>query len=139
MEDMAEWLHACLNEDADRAEAAPSAPWSVNGAGSIVAADGGRVIPSVGGALNGRPTRWPEEPVVDHILGSDPGRALREIKAKRQILRDLEQAELTLAAAAPGTPPHDLMTGAVNMLRRVVRLAAEVYEDRPGYQEAWRP
>lgn len=66
-------------------------------------------------------------------------RVLREIDTKRRILRDLEQAELTLTAAEPGTSAHDLMTGAVNTLRRTARLHAEAYDQRPGYREEWRP
>lgn len=74
-----------------------------------------------------------------HIAEHDPARVLREIDTKRRILRDLEQAELTLTAAEPGTSAHDLMTGAVNTLRRTARLHAEAYDQRPGYREGWRP
>jgi hypothetical protein len=69
----------------------------------------------------------------------DPARVLREIDAKRELLRDLEQAEFTLSTAATGTPPHDLRTGAVTALRRAVRLQASIYDQRPGYREEWRP
>lgn len=139
MDELVRWLGEQLDEDARIAKAAPRGPWATDGAGSIVDADGGRVIPSVGGAQDGRATRWPEGPVVEAVTMWHPERVLREIDAKRKILRDLEQAEFTLSTAGPGTPPHDLMTGAVNLLRRTVRLHAEVYDERPGYRDEWRP
>ncbi|WP_328313059.1 DUF6221 family protein [Streptomyces sp. NBC_00442] len=74
-----------------------------------------------------------------HIARHDPARVLAEIEAKRQILRDLEQAEFSLSKAEAGTVPHDLMTGAVNTLRRTVRLLAQPYSDHPDYREGWRP
>lgn len=80
---------------------------------------------------------WPNE--GEHIAHNDPARVLREVEAKRSVLRDLEQAEFTLSTAGPGTPPHDLMTGAVNMLRRTVRLLAVPYADHPAYRAEWRP
>ncbi|MFF4346838.1 DUF6221 family protein [Streptomyces sp. NPDC001530] len=76
---------------------------------------------------------------AEHIARHNPARVLREIDAERQVLRDLEQAEFTLSKAEPRTAPHDLMTGAVNALRRTVRLLALPYADRPGYREEWRP
>ena len=139
MDDLVRWLGEQLDEDEQIAQGAPLGPWSMDGAGSVVGADGSRVVPSVGGALNGRVTRWPEGPAAAHILGHDPVWALCEIEVKRRVLRDLEQAEVSLAAAEPNTPPHDLMTGAVNTLRRVVRLHASAYAARPGYLTKWAP
>ncbi|MFH8792220.1 DUF6221 family protein [Streptomyces sp. NPDC017941] len=78
-------------------------------------------------------------PALVHAAKWDPARVLREIDAKRQILRDLKNAEVTLAAAGSEGTVHDLMTGAANTLRRTVRLLAAPYADRPGYREEWRP
>ncbi|WP_445520988.1 DUF6221 family protein [Streptomyces sp. NEAU-174] len=98
-----------------------------------------RVAPAgargAGPCAGNRVARLPERHAVEH----DPARVLREIDAKRKILRDLEQAGFTLSKAGLGTPPHDLMTGAVNSLRRTVRLHAEVYDQRPGFRNEWRP
>ncbi|WP_069744762.1 DUF6221 family protein, partial [Streptomyces sp. EN23] len=86
MDGLVRWLSVQLDEDERIAKAAPPGPWSMDGAGSVADADGGRVIPSVGGALDGRVTRWPEGTVIDHVLGHDPARVLREIEAKRAIV-----------------------------------------------------
>ncbi|WP_367138907.1 MULTISPECIES: DUF6221 family protein [Streptomyces] len=68
-----------------------------------------------------------------------PARMLAEVEAKRKILSDLEKAEFSLSCAGIGTRPHDLLTGAVNSLRRVARLLALPYADHPDYREEWRP
>jgi hypothetical protein len=133
------WLHTQLDEHERVVKAAPPGPWTVDGSGSIVAADGSRVVLSVGGKLDGRVSRWPEGPAAAHIVACDPVRVLQDIDAKRQLLQGMEQAEFTLRAAGVGTSPHDLMTGAVNSLRRAARLAAAPYSSRPGYREEWRP
>ena len=124
MEELVRWLHVQLDEDERVAKEAGrrSLEWSL--ARPLDDAELGDA-------------HWLRPPELKHVERHDPARVLREIDAKRQVLRDLEQAELSLAAAAPGTPPHDLMTGAVNMLRRVARLGAVVYEDRPGFRPEW--
>ncbi|WP_171110615.1 MULTISPECIES: DUF6221 family protein [unclassified Streptomyces] len=79
-------------------------------------------------------------PAVErHIETHEPARVLREIEAKRQILRGLESAEVALRNTEPGREPHELMTGATNSQRAIVRTLAAVYADRPGYREEWRP
>lgn len=77
--------------------------------------------------------------VREHMARHDPARTLAEVDAKRQLLRDLEGAEFTLSRTGAGTPPRDLMTGAVNLLRRTVHLLALSYADHPDYREEWRP
>lgn len=136
MDEFVKWLGQQLDADAARLGAAPPGPWSMNGAGGIVDADGGRVICSVGGAFDGRISRWPEAPVVEVVTTWHPQRLLQEIAAKRQVLRDLEQAEFTLSTTGSDGTAFDLMTGAVNSLRRVVRGFAAVYDQRPGFAEA---
>ena len=78
-------------------------------------------------------------PVATHIARHDPARVLREIDAKRQILRALESAEVSLRNTVPGREPHELMTGSTNSLRAIVRMLATVYADRPGFRAEWRP
>jgi hypothetical protein len=130
MDDLVVWLRTQLDEDEARAMAAPRGPWSVQVSGSIVDADGGRVIPSVGGALDGRAVRWPEGPVVEHVVGHDPARVLREIDAKREVVRLAERA-------------HDyaptFTSGFAAALEGVLRMYAVAYADRPGFREEWRP
>jgi hypothetical protein len=124
VDDLVVWLRAQLDADAARAEAAPCGPWSVDVSGSIVDADGGRVIPSVGGARDGHPVRWPEGPVVEHVVGHDPARVLREIDALRQIVDRYAWLR-----------EHG-DTGGIGWVLQVLALP---YNDRPGYLDSWRP
>ena len=146
MDDLVQWLRAQLDADAARAIAAPRGPWSMDSPGSIVDADGSRVIPSVGGALDGRATRWPEGPVVDHVIAWDPARVLREIKAKRQLI-ERGGPFCTSGCDEPGNEPKNPDTNWTTPLEHhfdcAVYKAAGVlalpYSDRPGFQESWRP
>ncbi|MFJ9037970.1 DUF6221 family protein [Streptomyces sp. NPDC102406] len=73
------------------------------------------------------------------IAAHGPARVLREIDAKRQILRALQNAEVALRNTEPGKESHELMRGSTNSLRATVRMLATAYADRPGYREEWRP
>jgi hypothetical protein len=130
--EVAQWLRAQLNEDERIARAVQwdgsgnRLSWELSASATI---DVGEDEFYAG-----------DRTIANHAVEHDPARVLREIDAKRQVLRDLEDAEASLKAAGPGTPPHDLMTGATNTLRRMVRVLAEPYAPyRPGYKEEWRP
>jgi hypothetical protein len=69
----------------------------------------------------------------------DPARVLREIDAKRQIVRAYGDAVTSFGSTEVGTMTHELMTGSVNSLRYTLQLLALPYADRPGYKEEWRP
>ncbi|MDQ0758659.1 DUF6221 family protein [Streptomyces canus] len=136
MNDLVQFLRDQLDEEQRVAEAAPRGPWAVTDAGSIVDADGGRVVSSVGGALDGRVSRWPEGPVVAHVLAHDPARVLREIDAKRKLLDEFEQAD-RYSRTTWGQSNAD--QSRARTLGKVLRLLALPYADRPGYREEWRP
>ncbi|WP_405956099.1 DUF6221 family protein [Streptomyces phaeochromogenes] len=74
-----------------------------------------------------------------HIAAHDPARVLREIEAKRGIVRDYRAAVAKLDDTEVGTPAHDRATGAVVSLRRAMCLLATTYDARPGFKEEWRP
>lgn len=135
--ELVDFLRARYDEVAARAEAAPPGPWNVEASGSIVDANGAKVIGSVGGVMDGRVSRWPEGPAAEHIIGNDPARALADIEVKRQVVSDYEKAAFTLSVAEPGTPPHDLMTGATNTLARTLRLLARPFRAHPDFDPAW--
>jgi hypothetical protein len=137
--DLVQWLSVQLDTDTTCAQAAPPGPWSMNSAGGIVDANGVRVICSVGGAFDGRVSRWPEGPVVEHVLAHDPAQTLREIDARRRIVRAYEDAVTSFGHTELGAAAHNLMTGSVNSLRYTVQLLAVSYEGRPGFKEEWRP
>lgn len=127
--DLVEFVRARLDEDAAAARRVDSSWRQIGNTGVIVASDGERAEECANGNWAG---------IADHIVRHDPARVLKDIEAKRQTLQELEQAEVTLSVARPGTPPHDLMTGAVNTLRRVVCRDAAVHDDHPDYDERWR-
>jgi len=134
MDELVRWLGEQLDADAARAQAAPPGPWVLADNGSIVAADGSRVVSSVGGALEGQVSRWPEGPTVDHVLGQDPARVLAEIDAKRRILAIHRRYVPESGQACLGC------SGGIEWEAcPVVRLLALPYASRPGFRESWRP
>lgn len=70
----------------------------------------------------------------------DPGRALREVDAKRQILdeyaRLCEFGRLDGDGVRPSDPALYLAWTAFG---KVVKLLAAAMDDRPGYRDEWRP
>ncbi|WP_329131652.1 DUF6221 family protein [Streptomyces sp. NBC_01476] len=60
-----------------------------------------------------------------------------DFKAKYRIIQELESAEISLRNTEPGTAVHELMTGAVNIYRRVVRLLASAFAEHPDYRPEW--
>ncbi|MBB5108950.1 DUF6221 family protein [Streptomyces spectabilis] len=73
-------------------------------------------------------------PALVHAALHDPARVLREIDAKRAIVRDL--AEVIEASKDYKGP--DYYEGVDACERTLARLALP-YADRPGYREEWRP
>ena len=129
MEDLARWLGEQLDSDERIARATDDTlgqrqlTWSVepvDDAFSKVLA-GGRYVVGTGEFT-------PEDAV--HIVAWGPARVLREIAAKREVIRLAERA-------------HDyhetFMNGFASALEGVLRMYAVAYEHRPGFQEAWRP
>jgi hypothetical protein len=145
MDDLARWLGQQLDEDARTAREAlryVAADWVRDEAENVVRAAGLTAAGEEAVAITA--ARW-QHPMIEtpgvtgHIAEHDPARVLREIDAKRQILRALESAEVALRNTEPGKEPHELMTGAANSLRAAARMLATAYADRPGYRESWRP
>lgn len=67
-----------------------------------------------------------------------PPWVLAEIEAKRRIVSDYESAAFTLSVAGAGTPPFDIMTGAVNTLKRMLYYLALPYADHPDFDPGWK-
>jgi hypothetical protein len=106
VDDLVQWLRIQLDDEAEAARAAmdrESDWWWGDDAGT---------------------------PAERHIARHDPARVLREIEAKRDLLRFAE-----------GIHDHHetFTTGVASRLEDTLRLFAAAYADRPGYQETWRP
>lgn len=134
--ELVDFLRARYDEVAARAEAAPPGPWKVEVGGSIVDANGRRVIPSVGGAVDGRVSRWPEGPATEHIIDNDPARVLAEVEAKRALL-DLHEpgeteyvdGDVCMACDVQGEEPFYPC--------KTLRLLARPFRDHPDFDSAW--
>lgn len=153
MDDLVVWLRAQLDEDERIARAAVDVVGLVPGARNwrldeSPSDEGGRywrittlapddTVPTVelvGSGMQGGGVH--EEAVGRHIVEHGPSRVLREIEAKRNVLR--MAAEATEQA---GSPDY-LVSGPAKMmlvaLRPVLLHFAAVYAARPGYRKEWR-
>ncbi|NUO42393.1 MAG: hypothetical protein HOV82_10175 [Streptomyces sp.] len=125
MDELVEWLRAQLDEDERTARAAGSDVWrrQDHPSDTVAVYD-----------LKGEPVvydeGWPTEAQQAHIAAHDPARVLREIDAKRDLLRFAE-----------GVHDHHatFTTGVASRLEATLRLFAAAYVDRPGYRDEWRP
>ena len=128
MDELVRWLGEQLDKDERIAQGADPGPWKNNSLGrhdqsviklgpptstSLIQFDGSRA------AANGT-----------HVARHDPARVLRDIEAKREVVRLAERA-------------HDyhetFMNGFAAALEGTLRLFALAYADRPGYRRDWRP
>jgi hypothetical protein len=120
--DLVQWLGDRLAEDEELARAAAEeygAAWTADEAMEGVSSDKGADV-----------VAEPNSPFA-FIAAHDPARVLREIEAKRDLLRLAERA-------------HDyhetFMNGFASALEGTLRLFALAYADRPGYKaEEWAP
>lgn len=137
MTDLADFIRARLDEDEQTARAAKPGPWRVEEGRRDLTRWVANEERSLEIALGYVGNRTQDD--AAHIARHDPARVLREVKAKRQMLGALESAEVALRNTESSTELSELMTGARNSLRAVVRMHAAVYDDHPDYREEWRP
>lgn len=128
MDELLVWLRAQLDEDARIAKAAcwddQSDVWTARPPREryeryIIAdyLDDGVVVVT--------PENADADGVGQHVAEHDPARVLREVEAKRAILREL--------------PLKNWHEPCISLLQLVLALMAAPYSDRPGYQEGWAP
>lgn len=131
MDELVRWLGEQLDEDVERATTAAEEDgpdWRYDGHAVVTRREGDLV--AVGSQEFMEPFRG------EHIAEWDPARVLREIEAKRQILK-----EWRMLSAARKSDPSDATarTGLV-AVEVVLQSLATVYRDRPGYRaEEWSP
>jgi hypothetical protein len=132
MDDLVEWLRAQLDDDEQVARAATGEEWGAVAPTSqpyvifdVAAFQANKTLEHVGrlAAVERAEDRA-------HIARHDPARVLREIAAKRDLLRFAEGIR----------DHHETFTsGVAARLEETLRLFALAYADRPGYREEWRP
>jgi Family of unknown function (DUF6221) len=136
MDDLVAFLRARLAEDEAVARAATEGPWTVDNtdyAEAIYGADQVAII--AGGRWGGEASVFEQTEDAIHIARHDPARALREVEAKRGLLRRYGQ----LLENGRAHPDDLASSGALLALHGAVKLLALPYGDHPDYREEWRP
>ncbi|MFB7776901.1 DUF6221 family protein [Streptomyces bauhiniae] len=125
MDDLVQWLRKQFDEDEQVARDADADTWRV-GEGH----DGGKVLMGQPGCVVAE-ARFAE--YADHAARHDPARVLREVEAGRRLIRAHDKwCEGRCEAKYP-----EAGFDAAHYWNLKVR--AEVYADRPGYRQEWRP
>jgi hypothetical protein len=127
--DLVQWLGDRLTEDEELARAAAEeygAAWTADEAMEGVSSDKGADV-----------VAEPNSPFA-FIAAHDPARVLREIEAKRRVLRQHAdvRAQVRNPVSAENRRAARVEQGA---LEDVMRLLAMPYADRPGYRQEWAP
>ncbi|SFY32813.1 DUF6221 family protein [Streptomyces atratus] len=134
MDDLMQFLRDRIDEDESVARAAGGANadglrWLDHGSGSgLVSDDAGMVVTYDAGVSDQH---------AAHIAHQDPARALREVEAKRGLLKRYEEPETS--AVLPDS--SNKLTAGVErtVLLEVFRHLTLPYADHPDYREEWRP
>jgi hypothetical protein len=127
--DFVQWLREQLDAEAEEARAAAEeygAVWTADEAMDSVSSDTGADVV--------------DEPNTPHafIAAHDPARALREIEAKRAVLKQYDDAVRVLTIYAEPEKATYSATE-VTVLSKTLRLLASAYADRPGFRKEWAP
>ncbi|MEV6854720.1 DUF6221 family protein [Streptomyces microflavus] len=133
MTDLADFLRARIAERRAIAEAASPWPWKINpdDPEEVLASD--NILVADVFALSSNQTRN----TTTFIATNDPADVLADLDAKLAIIDAYKQAAYTLSLSAPGTAPHDLMTGARNYMHLTLQHLARPFAGHPDYQEDW--
>lgn len=129
MVDLVQWLTACLDADAVKAQAAIDAEFITCGQWLARGPYGdgdryGNIQSELNEQIIEHDLLWPQ---AVHIVAWDPARVLREIEAKRYFL------EVLAASMKPNATTGIPRGVAWSMLTRM----AEPYRDRPGWLSYW--
>ncbi|MFE2710616.1 DUF6221 family protein [Streptomyces mirabilis] len=135
MDDLVQWLGVQFDEDERIARRAGDSFRQIGETGVIVATEGDRAEECASANWAG---------IAEHIVAHDPARVLREIDAKRRLVRELleyeaqfdsdrgcgHDADYFASGLHNGHMPKDILG---------LRLIASGYSHRPGFREEWRP
>lgn len=127
MVDLAQWLRAQLDADAERARTAAEEygpDWYYDDGFVLARREDDMVATGSQDFL--------DRQQGEHVAEWDPARVLREIEAKRQIIDQHERYAAERRRMMGGWDPQSDDSP-------VLAALAAVYADRPGYREEWRP
>ncbi len=135
MVDLAQWLRAQLDADAERARTAAEEygpDWYYDDGFVLARREDDMVATGSQDFL--------DRQQGEHVAEWDPARVLREIKAKRKLLVRYEQADSEYAADSR-VYDYESEVGRerTRVLGEAVPLAALSYSGRDGYREEWAP
>lgn len=82
---------------------------------------------------------WLQDEIGHHIAYHDPAAALAAVKYQRWILADHDPSQSLTGHDCPRCLDPDDPDRAQPAPCKDMRMLAQLYADRPGYQEAWRP
>lgn len=144
MTDIVTFLTARLDEDEQLAREATPGPWTVDDetyAETIYGGshNGNHTAVVAGSRWNGEASIFESTEDARHMARHDPARVLREVKAKRAILREHEPSKgpdpvcghcvLHRTSGACKPAPYPCLT---------LRALAVPYDEHPDYDAAWR-
>ncbi|MGW2089915.1 DUF6221 family protein [Streptomyces sp. NPDC001880] len=134
MDDLMRFLRDRLGEDESVARAAGGG--SVDGLRRVDHGSGSGLVSDDAGMVVTYKTGSADRHTA-HIAHQDPARALREVEAKRGLLKRYEEPETS--AALPDS--FNEFTAGVEraVLPEVFRHLTLAYADHPEYREEWRP
>lgn len=124
-DDLAAFVRARLDEDERYARAAEPCSWYCDEEGNV-RADAEYVATGMLGAI--------EEAYRVHIVRHDPARVLREVEAKREIVR-----RCAVWVNEPDQHPNGLVSPRAVLARQNLRDLAAVWSGHPDYRQEWKP
>lgn len=157
MVDLVQWLTARLDTDEQIAREATDGPWRNAPTARHHATASGRseeavfaALPDVGVvivAATGEASERRNLVNAEHIAAWDPARVLREIDAKRQLVKLHGRATLRAGGGAQYYATTTVCRSCEANLQfpeeswpcTTLRLLALPYADKPGYREEWAP
>ncbi|MFF1834169.1 DUF6221 family protein [Streptomyces sp. NPDC058231] len=131
MDDLMQFLRDRLTEDEQIARVASRPPWQRDYRAAFMHG----IRDAAGRALVSDGLMKSQD--VCHIVHHDPARVLREVEAKRGLLKRYEEPETSAALS----DSFNKLTASVErtVLIEVFRHLALTYADHPDYREEWRP
>jgi hypothetical protein len=139
MDGLITWLRAQLDDDERLTRLCGDVPWVADVTGMVhvdpAAIRDNKLAFGHLGYVAGADRNQLGDAYRAHIARNDPARVLREVKSKRQIVKECENQaawESTTGRKYPATTAWALAVTTLHLL-------ALPYADRPGYRDEWKP
>lgn len=151
MSDLVEFLNRCIDEDERIASAATPGPWRYDQGkhwrkpgtswfeeAVFAGPDGADAICVAG---TGETDDWQSMADAEHVALHDPARVLREVEAKRRLLKPHSTGDFPYDPDGDGPGNYSWTERCDECYKPTpcptVRALASAYSDRPGYDPSW--